>query len=71
MEWLFHSSGQSAVGIKPHEEYIEFLYHALPRKFSKGEKRRELNLKKKNARKVESPLPTMKLEPTITESKNQ
>ncbi len=35
-------------------------YHALPRKFSK-ERKGEPNLKEKNARKVESPLPTMKL----------
>ncbi len=32
-------------------------------------RRKEAELEKKNARKVESPLPTMKLEPTITESK--
>ncbi len=42
--------------------------HALPRKFSKERKERA-ELEKKMQEKVESPLPTMKLEPTITESK--
>ena len=43
MEWQFHSSGQSAVGIKTtHEEYIEFCkYHApTPENLARREKER-------------------------------
>lgn len=72
MEWQFHSSGQSAVGIKTtHEEYIEFCkYHApTPENLARREKERAELEKEKMQEKVESPLPTMKLEPTITESK--
>ena len=72
MKWQFYSSGQSAVGIKAtHEEYIEFCkYHApTPENLARREKERADLEKEKMQEKVESPLPSVKLEPTITESK--
>lgn len=72
MEWQFYSSGQSAVGIKTtHEEYIEFCkYHApTPENLARREKERAELEKEKMQEKVESPLPSVKLEPTITEPK--
>ncbi len=67
MEWQFTAPGQSAVSINyTWRIYQNFINTTLLQEFGKGGRRAD---EKKNAEKVESPLPTMKLEPTITESR--